>query len=68
MWMIGDVAQSLYIKSPERKNGDFAVLRWLSPNGEELDGGMRNKRRLFIASGTLSGGGDLSLGRSSSSR
>ncbi|CAA7407004.1 unnamed protein product [Spirodela intermedia] len=22
----------------EQKNGDFAVLRWLSPDGEELDG------------------------------
>ncbi|CAA6658539.1 unnamed protein product [Spirodela intermedia] len=58
------------------KNGNFAALRWLSPNGEELDGGggvlgsfilKSAKRRLFIASSTLSGGGDLSPGRSSSS-
>ncbi|CAA6674220.1 unnamed protein product [Spirodela intermedia] len=55
----------------ERKNGDFVALRWLSPDGEELDGGAgwrwgacqgasssgpRSKRRLFIASSTLSGG------------
>ncbi|CAA7411123.1 unnamed protein product [Spirodela intermedia] len=49
----------------ERKNSDFAALWRLSPDGEELDGGgahgasssgPRSKRRLFIASGTLSGG------------
>ncbi|CAB1184485.1 unnamed protein product [Spirodela intermedia] len=53
----------------ERKNGDFVALWRLSPDGEELDGagwrwgacqgasssGPRSKRRLFIASGTLSG-------------
>ncbi|CAA6675705.1 unnamed protein product [Spirodela intermedia] len=59
----------------QRKNGDFAALRRLSPDGEELDGGgahvretsssgPRSKRRLFIASGTLSGGGDSSPSRS----
>ncbi|CAA7409442.1 unnamed protein product [Spirodela intermedia] len=49
----------------EWKNGDFAALRRLSPDGEELNGGagwrwgacqgasssgLRSKRRLFIAS------------------
>ncbi|CAA7392270.1 unnamed protein product [Spirodela intermedia] len=30
----------------ERKNGDFAALRWLSPDGEELDGGGARVRAL----------------------
>ncbi|CAA6675662.1 unnamed protein product [Spirodela intermedia] len=61
------------------KNDDFVPLQWLSPNREELDGGgtscqgasslgPRSKRRLFIASGTLSRGGDSSPDGSSSSR
>ncbi|CAA7403821.1 unnamed protein product [Spirodela intermedia] len=61
----------------EQKNGDFAALQRLSSDGEELDGarwrwgacqgasssGPRSKRRLVIASGTLSGGGDSSFSR-----
>ncbi|CAA6674597.1 unnamed protein product [Spirodela intermedia] len=58
----------------ERKNGDFVALRRLSPDGEELDGGGRmsgsfilrsaQQEGLFIASGTLSRGGDSSPGGS----
>ncbi|CAA7407051.1 unnamed protein product [Spirodela intermedia] len=32
----------------ERKNSDFAALRQLSPNGEELDGGGARVRESFI--------------------
>ncbi|CAA7411067.1 unnamed protein product [Spirodela intermedia] len=32
----------------ERKNGDFAALRRLSPDGEELDGGGACVRERFI--------------------
>ncbi|CAA7409458.1 unnamed protein product [Spirodela intermedia] len=39
----------------ERKNGDFAALRWGACQGASSSG-LRSKRRLFIASGTLSGG------------
>ncbi|CAA7407859.1 unnamed protein product [Spirodela intermedia] len=64
--------------SAERKNGDFVTLQRLSPDIEELDGGAgwrwgacqgasssgpRSKRRLFIAFGTLSGGGDSPFSR-----
>ncbi|CAA6674270.1 unnamed protein product [Spirodela intermedia] len=66
---------SKFWRTTDRKNGNFAALRRLSPDEEELDGGgapsssgPRSKRRLFIASGTLSGGGDWSPDRSSSSR
>ncbi|CAA7392263.1 unnamed protein product [Spirodela intermedia] len=62
----------------EQKNGDFAALWRLSPDGEELDegagwrwgacqgassSGLRSKRRLFIASGTLSRGDFVALRR-----
>ncbi|CAA7397912.1 unnamed protein product [Spirodela intermedia] len=42
--------------SAERKNGDFVALRWLwgACQGASSSG-PRSKRRLFIASGTLSG-------------
>ncbi|CAA6672453.1 unnamed protein product [Spirodela intermedia] len=34
----------------ERKNGDFAALRRLSPNREELDGGGRVSRSFILRS------------------
>ncbi|CAA7411055.1 unnamed protein product [Spirodela intermedia] len=48
-----------------RRSGKTATLRL---SGGSSSSSPRSKRRLFIASGMLSGGGDWSLGRSSSSR
>ncbi|CAA7393266.1 unnamed protein product [Spirodela intermedia] len=59
----------------EQKNDDFAALRRLSPDDGERDlwrwgacqgassSGPRSKRRLFIASGMLSRGGDFLFSR-----
>ncbi|CAA7393092.1 unnamed protein product [Spirodela intermedia] len=49
-----------------RRSGKTATLWGLCQGASSS--GLRSKRRLFIASGMLSGGGDSSPGRSSSSR
>ncbi|CAA6674618.1 unnamed protein product [Spirodela intermedia] len=51
----------------ERKNSDFAALwgchpterSWMEVGRGASSSGLRSKRRLFIASGTLSGGASL---------
>ncbi|CAA6674603.1 unnamed protein product [Spirodela intermedia] len=42
----------------ERKNGDFRSWMKVGRMSGASSSGLRSKRRLFIASGTLSGGGD----------
>ncbi|CAB1184609.1 unnamed protein product [Spirodela intermedia] len=50
--------------SAEQKNGDFAALRRLSPDGEELDGGGARVRELHPQVRAARGGSSSHLIRS----